>query len=313
MPVAGCAALAAADDYDAVRAALDAGDRRAAHAALASLGDDGDTLAMLMLANLEIAEYNRTDYGLAIAWLAEAAEAGNVRAMLELGNLYERAGPWLFPDRAEGIAATAAGYPEALHWYGLAADAGSVEALTRIGQSYRLRLYSMMDESLTPEDEDRLAREYLERAVEAGDASAMPLLALIVRRDDPERHAALVLEGARGGDPQAVGMIAARPDMFGVEDPVDAVAWAIAAKAAWELSRSPRTPLFTMVGADTAAYFLVAMDEIIAEAPPEVREAAQARADEITAGWTSWLPGMSGEGASEEAEQSGGGSFFGRD
>lgn len=297
-------APAVANDYDAVRAALDSGDRDSAYATLASMGDGGDTLAMLMLANLQIAEFSHTDYGVAIAWLAKAADGGSVRAMIELGALYERNGPWLFPERTGGGGpSVAAGYPEAVYWYSRAVDAGSVEALSRLGQIYRLGVYSMINESLTPEDEAGLAREFLERAVAAGDLSAMPLLAMTLRRDDPERHAELMIEAALRAEPQAVGMVAARPDMFGIEDPVEAVAWAIAARVAWGLSESPRSNLFLMSGADTALDFLAAMNEIIEQAEPEVRTAAQARAEDITADWTSMLPGRSG----------GGGSFFGRD
>jgi hypothetical protein len=48
------------------------------------------------------------------------------------------------------------------------------------------------------------------------------------------------------------------------------------------------------------------MYETVEQADPAVRMAAQARADEITADWTSLLPGRSGGGDND------GGSFFGR-
>jgi len=299
-------ASAHADGYDTVRAALDAGDHETAYAELAELGDTGDTLAMLMLANLQLADFRRANLGLAIAWLEEAAEQGSTRAMIELGAIYEQQGPWLFPDREGGAAAMAVGYPEAVHWYGRAADAGSVEALYRLGALYSLRLYSLLDGSMTPEEEDRLAREFLERAVAAGSVRAMWPLAMMVRRDDEVRHRQLTLDAARLGDPTALGMVAARPDLVGIDDEVEAVAWAMAAMQAWALERNPRSQLFNMIGAQTGDEFLALMDSIIDPDAPDVRAAAEERAAEITASWTSLLPGHSDGGE-------GGGSLFGRD
>jgi hypothetical protein len=81
-----------------------------------------------------------------------------------------------------------------------------------------------------------------------------------------------------------------------VTDPVEALAWKLAAKIAWSMDPDPRSQMFILPGAQTGAEFYAMMDEEIAAASPADRAAAEARAAEISAGWRSLLPGHSGGG-----------------
>lgn len=282
-------ASAAAGDFDAVRTALDAADFDAATGILAAMGDGGDTLAMVVLADLYLVHSDKPRIGLAVAWLEQAAEAGNVGAMLQLGVLYQDTGLNLFPDRQD--MAMAAGFPEAVAWYERAIDAGSAHAQFRLGMLFRLGMYARQWEALTPEAEQELARDLLSQAYDAGLVGAYSGLGMMVRRDDKDLFAAMTLEAALAGEPTAVGILAGRPEMVDISDPVETVAWALAGKINWELSRHPRSPVFIVPGASTADEFYAAMDDVIAEATPEVLAAAQARAEEISAAWISYLPG----------------------
>ncbi|MEZ5669688.1 MAG: hypothetical protein R3F55_20065 [Alphaproteobacteria bacterium] len=306
----GVCGAAAADDYDAVRSALDAGDYDTAFSALAAMAEAGDTFAATALANLLLSEAaGPPEAGVAIAWLEQAAADGSVNAMLELGALYQRSGPLLFPDRAE--MPMAAGYPEALDWFGRAADAGSAIALGKIGGLYRLGVYSRAFGLVTADDELRLSREFLERAAAAGNPAAMSMLAQMVRRDDGARFAALIREAAALGDPLAVGMLAAKPEFGEITDPIDALTWKFAARTAWAYAPNPRSPLLIIAGADTGQDFVALLDEAIAAADPADAAVAEARAAEITAGWVSYMPGQVGAAADDSDSGSGGG-LFGR-
>lgn len=296
-------ASAAAGGFDSVRTALDAGDFDTATGVLAAMGDGGDTLAMVVLADLYLVHADKPRPGLAVAWLEQAAEAGSTGAMVQLGVLYQDSGPALFPDRLEHT--MAAGFPEAVMWYQRAIDAGSVQAQFRLGMLYRISMYSRMEPSLTPEEEQELARDLLSQAYEAGLTSAYMGLGMMVRRDDKDLFAAMTMEAALAGDPSAVGMLAGRPDMLDITDPVETVAWALAGKINWQLSRHPRSPLFIVPGASSVDEFHSAMDEVIAEATPEVLAAAQERAEEISSGWVSYLPGES-EVQDDQADASAG-------
>ncbi|MGF1624831.1 MAG: tetratricopeptide repeat protein [Alphaproteobacteria bacterium] len=290
---------AVADGYDTVRSALDTGDYDTAYATLAEMSDAGDTLAMIMLSELQLSEVTGPmNYGIALTWLSEAAEHNNVHAMLRLGAIYQRAGQWLFPDW-EGMPMTA-GLSQAVHWYGQAADAGSTVGLSRLGLLYRLGLSSHMEGGISRDEEVRLTREILERAAEAGRSDAMMSLGLILRQEDPARSQELIRRAAEMGEPTALGSMAVRPEEGGVTDPVEALAWVYAAKIAWELDRNPRSNIFIVAGAQTGAEFLDAMNERIGEASPEGRTAAEARAAEISAGWVSLLPGQSGRDGSQD-------------
>ena len=294
---------AAADGYDTVRDALQSGDQETAYTALAEMGDAGDTLAMIMLSYLQLSEVSGPQgLGLSIVWLEQAAAEGNIHAMLRLGAMYQRTGPALFPDRSN--MAMAAGWPEAIRWYGVAEEAGSPVALTRLGVLHRLGLSAVMGETMTPEEERALSIQYLEQAVAAEQVEAMAHMAITLRTDDPARASEFALRAAAAGHPAALGLLAGRPQDFGVTDPVEALAWKMAAKIAWALAPDPRSQMFILPGAQTGAEFNAMMDEAIAAASPADRAAAEARAAEISAGWTSLLPGHSGDG---------GGGLFGRD
>jgi len=294
---------AAADGYDTVRAALDAGDYPTAYATLAEMGDGGDTLAMTMLSNLLLSEVaGPADLGLAVAWLEQAAAQGSVHAMLRLGAIHQLHGQALFPDRQAPVT-MAVGFPEAADYYRQAEAAGSEVALSRLAGLYRLSMMSALDPSLTREQEAALARSYMERAVEAGRPDAMAMLAHVIRVEDPPRSAALFRRAATLGDQVALGILAVAPEMGGVTDPVEALSWAYAARMAWERDPNPRSPLFIMAGADTCHQFLEMMENIILAAPDPDRAAAEAMAAEIAAGWPNLLPG---QGSTQ------GGGLFGR-
>ena len=274
--------------FDAVRTALDAGDFDAAASVLAAMADVGDTLAMVVLADLYLVHSDKPRIGLAVAWLEQAAETGNVGAMLQLGALYQDSGPSLFPDRMDN--AMAAGFPEAVDWYQRAIDAGSVYAQFRLGMLFRLGMYSRVEPSMAPEAEQEQAHDLLTQAYESGLISAYSGLGMMVRRDDKDLFAAMTMEAALAGEPTAVGMLVGRPELVDITDPVETLAWALAGKINWELSRHPRSPLFIVPGASTVDEFNGIIDEIIAEATPEVLATAQERAEEISAGWISYLP-----------------------
>ena len=282
---------ATADDYDAVRAALDIGDYDTAYENLAEMGDAGDTLASILLASLALSEADgAANLGLGIAWLEQAAENGSAHAMLQLGIIYWRQGQVIFSDR-EGMP-MAVGIPEAVGWFGRAAETGAGVALAQLGRLYRLGLYSRLPDAISPEEEDRLAGDFLEQAVAAGDGAAMAALAMMTRRDDPERGADLMLSAGRAGDPTAVGILAYQPDRFGITDEIDQLAWLLVAKAAYFIDRSPHTPLFIASGASSSEEFLVSLAQNISGFSASLMPEAQARADAITADWVSYMPGL---------------------
>ena len=298
---------ATADGFDTVRAALDIGDYDTAYAALAQMGDEGDTLASILLANLALSEAAAPpNLGLGLSWLEHAADAGNVHAMLQIGALYQRIGPGLFPDRRDNP--MAAGFPEAVHWFGRAADAESAVALSKLGGLLQLGFYSMLQDTITRDEEVQLAHDVLTRATEAGRPDAMRILATMSLRDDEGHAADLMQRAANLADPVAVGILASDPERFGVTDPVEILAWKMAARIAWALDEDPMSYVVRMADADDVSGLMAAVDAAIAESSEDVRDAAQSRAEEITAEWVSYLPGRFDGSASESS-----GSLFGGD
>ncbi|MEZ5669687.1 MAG: hypothetical protein R3F55_20060 [Alphaproteobacteria bacterium] len=285
------AGSALADGYDSVRVALDAGDYDTAFATLAEMGNAGDTLAMTMLANLQMGyTVANPNYGVAFAWLQQAATAGSIHAMIQLGTIYQ-----FQPMAIDRTAAnTGARYPEAISWYQRAIDAGSVVAVSRLGLLHRFGLLPTVDESVTVQDELARAIVLLGEAAAAGRPEAMAPMAMMVRRDDPARAASLMQQAAALGEPTALGLIAIKPGDFGVEDPVEILAWVLAAEARWELDRDPRSGIWTAMGVETETDFRAWVAAERANAASGLLAAAELRAAEIRAGWTSLLPGHSG-------------------
>lgn len=294
---------ALADGYDTVRDALAVADYDTAFATRAEMGDAGDSLAAIMLSELQMSDVvGPINLGLGVAWLEQAADQGNVHAMLRLGAVHQRYGMILFPER-EGMPMAVA-FPDAVRWYARAADAGSALGLTRIGSFYRLGLLSMDSESISREEERLLAREFLARAAEAGQTDAMGALALTLHRDAPGQAIQWMQRAASAGDPMALGALMAKPEDFGVSAADEALAWALAAQIRWALDENPKSEIFLYPGFETAREFNDAVAQAIDEAPDAVRAAGSLRAAEISAGWVTRLPGHSDRD---------GGTLFGRD
>lgn len=304
--VFGMGGQAAADGYDTVRSALDSGDDETAYATLAEMGDAGDTLAAIMLANLEMSyAYGQPNFGVAQAWLEEAAAAGSIHAMMQLGSMHQFQAPWL--NREWTMPED--GFGDAIHWFGRAADAGSQAGISRLGLLYRLGMLSTaMDPSMTRDEENLRADTFLSQAAADGRPEAMSGLALSVWFDDPERAGELMQQAAALGDPMAIGVLVQRPADFGAEDPVEVLAWALASEVHWELERNPRSEVFNGlagVGVRSGADLLSWVAEQRSAAAPDVLAAAEAMAAQVSADWNSLLPGQSNAGQ--------GGTPFGRD
>lgn len=284
---------ALADGYDTVREALDSGDYDTAYATLAEMGDSGDTLAAIMLANLQMGyATNGPNYGIARAWLEQAADEGSIHAMIQLGWMYQFQAPALVQEWGR----MGDGYAEAIGWFERAADAGSVVALSRLGMLHRLGVLPMVDETVSADDERQWSLEFLERAVDAGQTEAMAGLAMSVRRDDPDRTAMLMQQAAILGDATAVGMLAGQPVVAGIEDPVEQLAWKLAAITRWELDRNPRSPVWIVMGVESEAEMRGWIVGELSAATPDDLAAAEIRAAEISADWPSYLPGQSDSG-----------------
>jgi len=73
-----------------------------------------------------VAAYNRKDYATALEKLRSAAQQGDIRAQLNLGEMYERGG------------FVARDLKEAVRWYQLAAQQGAVNAQLNLGKIYEL-------------------------------------------------------------------------------------------------------------------------------------------------------------------------------
>ena len=297
--VAMCLALgpwssaARAQDYDTVRAALDAADYPTAIDALADMAEDGDTLAATLLSYILAsgAPDGLPHTRAAAAWLEEAAGQGSAHAMLELGLLYQHRAPALGMDPGD----LAAGYPLAIAWFGGAANAGSPLGDAYLGSLYRLRLYSRTNEAMTAEEEDAAARAHLESAAAAGVPFARTRLGMMVRRDDPDRAAELMQAAAASGEAYALGNYALDALQEGgllglTDDPAEGYAWALAAQYAIAHQGEGRSRILMAMDFDNAFEYAGFLQEIAAPLSEQQRAAAEAQAAEITAGWMSYMP-----------------------
>ncbi len=289
-----CAAASAqADDYDRAREALDRADYPVAIDALADLAEAGDTLAATELGNLlqtRVADGSRHIMA-SVAWFSLAAYNGSVHAMLENGLLFQYRAPELGYDTRN----MAAGYFRAIDWYQQAIDAGSPLAQAYLGRLYRLGLHSSMNDAITRDEEDALSAELLAIAAEAGVPVAQGTLAFQSSRNDPAAAMALARQAAESADPTALGVLleAAHPREGRVSPmtPVEAYAWGLAARVAMDYQGSARPTMLFALGIRSGEEFDATVADLAAPLSDVQRAEAQAMADDITAGWMSYMPG----------------------
>ena len=127
LTVSALAVLAACSDYNQAQQAYQAGDHKLAFERFEKLAKSGDVRAMLDLAQMYSQGIGRDpDPEMGWLWLRQAANAGNAAAMLEMGMRYE-----------SGIGAEQ-NFVMALTWYKKASTAGNAVARFNIATMYMM-------------------------------------------------------------------------------------------------------------------------------------------------------------------------------
>ncbi|MFE7782978.1 trypsin-like peptidase domain-containing protein [Streptomyces nigrescens] len=200
-------ALGRADDMEAFGVGLAAdqrGNRPVSFRAFEQTARTGDTDAMFALGLLEHRD-EPPDLNSARHWYEKAANAGNTRAMVNLGGLLEH--DWLDLDGAR-------------HWYEKAANAGETKAMSNLGR--------LLANHWEPPDLEG-ARHWLEEAANAGYAIAMLNLGLLEDQSEPPNR-----DGARhwyeqaalAGNTDALFLLTQREDLDGTRHWYEKVAQA---------------------------------------------------------------------------------------
>ncbi len=181
------------------------------------------------------------------AWFRKAADAGHTRAMVRLGNLFNRPAPDGAPTEAVSLFRRAAqlgdargmvylgfayregigvvcDYEEAVNWFIKAVEAGDGHSMIHVGRMYALQLRA-------PEE----ALKWFLRAAEAGYKESYVLLALLYENRKSTLYDAVqavhwyrrVAEGSGGSKDRAMLALAhfCRNGEGTAHDPVEAKAW----------------------------------------------------------------------------------------
>lgn len=171
----GANTVVVAGDFEDGRAAYRSKDYATALAKLKKAAQAGDTRAQISLGFMyEDGKGVTQDYVQAVRWYTKAAELGDASAQFLLGSMYEN---------GKGVAQD---YVQAVRWYTKAAEAGDVDAQYKLGQMYA-------NGQGVPQDYLQAARWYT-KAAEAGNVGAQQILALMYDRG----------EGVQQNDVQAV-------------------------------------------------------------------------------------------------------------
>ena len=269
-------------DHAGVSEALAAGDYPAVVRMLRQLADDGDMLAQTLLAELYLGELGAAqNMNLAIAWMEQAAAEGSIHAMLRLGSIYKWHGAQLTGGPMHDS------WPAAVQWFCRAADAGSAEGAFQAGRIYSLRMVSRLVDTLSPEEEEALARRYLEQAAAAGHARALFRLAVMHRREpdhvDRLRQAA---QGQDGIDAQA--MLAVAPPAISDEiPPRELYFWSLVTQRNLELTKNQWVVILDGATPEEFAGFV---DEAAEALTAAEHSEVEAEVDAFVADWVDPYP-----------------------
>ena len=270
------------DDRAGVAEALAAGDYPAATRMLRRFADEGDTLAQTLLADFYLGEVGTSrNLNLAVAWLERAAAGGSIHAMLRLGSIYKWQGGLLTDGPMHDM------WPTAVAWFVRAAEAGSAEGAFQAGQIYATRMISRASDGLTPEEEDALARQYLEQAAAAGHARALFRLAVMHRRD-PD-HLDRLREAAQSQDGiDAQAMLAVAPGSLGDEiPPRELYFWSLVTLRNLDLTQNHWVPI---LDGSTAEGFMGFVEEAAEALTEAERSEVEAEVDAFVADWADPMP-----------------------
>ncbi len=153
-----------------------------------------------------------------VARLRPKAEAGDVYAMLRLGNAYLR-------TALNGVPGS---FSEATKWYKMAADTGNADAMFRLGSAY------MREGAWTPDVKPADGLAWMEKAAAGGSAAAERELGQIYgwralsrsgEPDDEAKSAEWFRRAAVHGNVEAQLMMARRSDEGGSSEYPQALSW----------------------------------------------------------------------------------------
>ncbi len=264
-------------DRGGLSEALAAGDYATATRMLRRLADDGDMLAQSLLAELYLNESGPTqNLNLAIAWLEEAAGQGSIHAMLRLGEIYKWQGAMLTGGELHSA------WPTAVEWFARAAEAGSADGAYQAGNIHSLGMISRLSETVSREEEDTLARRYLEQAAAAGHPKAQFRLALMDRREPG--HLDRLREAAQSQDGiDAQGMLAVAPGSLRHEiPPRELYFWSLVTQRNLEMTENLWVPILDRATAEGFAGFVEEAAEPLSAAE---RSEVEAEVDAFVADW----------------------------
>ncbi len=264
-------------DHAGLSEALATGDYAAARQMLRRLADDGDMLAQTLLAEFYLNEIGLTqNLNLAIAWLEEAAGQGSIHAMLRLGEIHKWQGAMLTGGQLHSA------WPVAVEWFARAAEAGSAEGAFHAGQIYATRMVSRVSDTLSSEEEDALAQQYLLQAAAAGHARAQFRLAVMNRREP--NHVDRLREAAQSQDGiDAQGMLAVAPGSLRDEiSPRELYFWSLVTQRNLEITENHWVPILDHA---TAEDFVGFVEEAAEPLTAAERSEVEAEVDAFVADW----------------------------